>query len=462
MGQQQLFTINGLVDTNKTVWQNLEELAGASAAYVTWDPYTFKYGVVINQPGNSIRSFTDDNIIGAISITETPFDELYNSAEIRFPNKDIRDKTDTIRYDQPAADRFDLEPDNKLSIHFDFVNDPIQADVIARTELKQSRVSKTISFTTDFQQLDMAPGDIIDITNPYWGWDEKLFRIVEITQTDTVQGEIFVDIVAVEYDASVYNYNDLTRLERTVSTGVPAVKNNAAVQTRSDEDLGTQVGRAVATDQGAAGLAAAGYSTVQAIDYALTDTVWETYLNTMWGGIGSGPPGSDQTFDLVADVTGPAKLLRIHQAQPFARAWYIISTGTNTFVQESDNYIPLNWLLRFTPLTGTGEWIRAHDGVYGESDVIFEIVDPEPGEYKLSWNTGYSHNAIGIDTSNLVNNFGNDTFVLQEGQYPTYTETTYNVKETSTISLVKVENVLAPGVGTLASGTQGTWTLFLD
>tara|TARA_B110000503_G_scaffold7990_1_gene10885 strand:- start:6824 stop:8089 length:1266 start_codon:yes stop_codon:yes gene_type:complete len=258
MGQQQLFTINGLVDTNKTVWQNLEELAGASAAYVTWDPYTFKYGVVINQPGNSIRSFTDNNIIGSVSITETPFDELYNSAEIRFPNKDIRDKTDTIRYDQPSAERFDLEPDNKLSIQFDFVNDPIQADVIARTELKQSRVSKTVAFTTDFQQLDMAPGDIIDLTNPYWGWDTKLFRIVEITQTDTVQGDIFVDIVAVEYDADVYNYNDLTRLERTVNTGVPSVKNNTAVQTKSDETLGTQVGRAVGTAPGRTAITSSG------------------------------------------------------------------------------------------------------------------------------------------------------------------------------------------------------------
>jgi len=462
MGQQQIFTINGLVDTNKTVWQNLEELAGASAAYVTWDPYTFKYGVVINQPGNSIRSFTDDNIIGAISITETPFDELYNSAEIRFPNKDIRDKTDTILYTQPPAERFDSEPDNKLSIQFDFVNDPIQADVIARTELKQSRVSKTISFTTDFQQLDMAPGDIIDLTNPYWGWDAKLFRIVEITQTDTVQGEIFVDIVAVEYDADVYNYNDLTRLERTVNTGVAAVKNNAAVQTRSDEVLGTQVGRAVATDEGAAGLAAAGYSTVDAIDYSLSDTVWETYFNTLWGGAGSGPPGSNQTFDFVADVTGPAKLLRIQQAQPFGRAWYRITTGTNSFVQEADNYIPLCWTLYFTPLTGTGDFIRAYDGVFGESDVIFEIVDPQPGEYKLSWNTDSSYNDIGIDTSNLVNNFGSDTFVYQVGQYPTYTQTTYNVKEYTMIQLVKVENVLAPGLGTLASGTQGTWTLFLD
>ena len=313
MGQQQIFTINGLVDTNKTVWQNLEELAGASAAYVTWDPYTFKYGVVINQPGTSIRSFTDDNIIGAISITETPFDELYNSAEIRFPNKDIRDKTDTILYAQPPAERFDSEPDNKLSIQFDFVNDPIQADVIARTELKQSRVSKTISFTTDFQQLDMAPGDIIDLTNPYWGWDAKLFRIVEITQTDTVQGEIFVDIVAVEYDADVYNYNNLTRLERTVNTGIPAVKNNSAVQTKSDEVLGTQVSRATVTD--ATGAQTTAFPKLANYEVTHTTTSLDTKLNVPEA------YGSILTLDA---VSGGAKLLQIMIEGPQATIDYTV------------------------------------------------------------------------------------------------------------------------------------------
>ena len=373
MGQQQIFTINGLVDTNKTVWQNLEELAGASAAYVTWDPYTFKYGVVINQPGNSIRSFNDNNIIGAISITETPFDELYNSAEIRFPNKDIRDKTDTILYAQPPAERFDSEPDNKLSIQFDFVNDPIQADVIARTELKQSRVSKTISFTTDFQQLDMAPGDIIDLTNPYWGWDAKLFRIVEITQTDTVQGEIFVDIVAVEYDADVYNYNDLTRLERTVNTGVPAVKNNAAVQTKSDEVLGTQVSRATVTD--ATGTQTTAFPKLANYEVTQTTTVLDTKLNS------ATPYGSILTLDA---VSGGAKLLQIMIEGPTAVVDYTTYIDEVSTARQYTGSVPLFVQVEYSVDNVTYSLIGQRFLEWTNNTTSFNFTDVDNGYYRVS------------------------------------------------------------------------------
>jgi len=373
MGQQQIFTINGLVDTNKTVWQNLEELAGASAAYVTWDPYTFKYGVVINQPGTSIRSFNDDNIIGAISITETPFDELYNSAEIRFPNKDIRDKTDTILYTQPPAERFDSEPDNKLSIQFDFVNDPIQADVIARTELKQSRVSKTISFTTDFQQLDMAPGDIIDLTNPYWGWDAKLFRIVEITQTDTVQGEIFVDIVAVEYDVDVYNYNDLTRLERTVNTGVPAVKNNAAVQTKSDEVLGTQVSRA--TVQDATGTQTTAFPKLANYEVTQTTTVLDTKLNS------ATPYGSILTLDA---VSGGAKLLQIMIEGPTAVVDYTTYIDEVSTARQYTGSVPLFVQVEYSVDNVTYSLIGQRFLEWTNNTTSFNFTDVDNGYYRVS------------------------------------------------------------------------------
>lgn len=373
MGQQQLFTINGLVDTNKTVWQNLEELAGASAAYVTWDPYTFKYGVVINQPGNSIRSFNDNNIIGAISITETPFDELYNSCEVRFPNKDIRDKTDTIRYDQTPADRFDGEPDNKLSIQFDFVNDPIQADVIARTELKQSRFGRTIAFTTDFQQLDMAPGDIIDITNSYWGFTNQLFRIVEITQTDTVQGEIFVDIVAVEYSADVYNYNDLTRYERIVSTGVPAIKNNTPVQETSDQVLGTQVSRATVTD--ATGAQATAFPKLANFEVTQTTTVLDTKLNS------ATPYGSILTLDA---VSGGAKLLQIFVEGPTAVVDYTVYIDEVSTARQYTGSVPLYVQVEYSVDNVSYTLIGQRFLEWTNNTTSFTFTDVDNGYYRVS------------------------------------------------------------------------------
>jgi len=370
--QQQAFTINGLVDTNKNVWQNAEKLAAASAAWLTWDPWTFQYGVVINKPTASTRSFTDNNIIGSITVSEIPFEELYNSCEIKFPNSDIRDRADYIRYDEPVANRFDYEPDNKLTIEFDFVNNPIQADVIAITELKQSRLTKTVSFTTDFQNLDLAPGDVIDITNEYFDWTAKEFRIVEITQTDTEAGEIFVDIVAVEYSDDTYNYNDLTKLTRTVGNGIPAVKNNTNVQTVSDETVGTQVGRALATDAGKTAITDGGVPVYNSLDLGFSTTTVDTALNSPTGTFGA-------TLQTVA-----VKNLQIIFEGPYGVVDYDVYVDE---VQESRDYVgacPITLTLDYSADNVTYTTQRSVYKEYTGNDHVFNITDAEAGYYRVT------------------------------------------------------------------------------
>lgn len=370
--QQQAFTINGLVDTNKNVWQNAEKLAAASAAWLTWDPFTFQYGVVINQPTASTRSFTDDNIIGSITISEIPFEELYNSCEIKFPNSDIRDRVDYIRYDESAAERFDYEPDNKLTIEFDFVNNPIQADVIAITELKQTRLTKTISFTTDFQHVDLAPGDVIDVTNEYFDFNAKEFRIVEITQTDTEAGEIFVDIVAIEYSDDTYNYNNLTKLTRTVGNGIPAVKNNSNVQTVSDETVGTQVGRALNTDVGKTAITDGGVPVYNSLDIGFTTTTVDTALNNPTGVFGS-----------IYNTTVALKNLQIIFEGPYGTVDYDIYVDE---VQESRDYVgacPLSLTLSYSTDNVTYTTQRSVFKEFTGNGHVFNLTDAAAGYYKL-------------------------------------------------------------------------------
>jgi len=369
--QQQLFSINGLVDTNKNVWQNAEALAGSSAAFLTWDPYIFKYGVVINEPGTSTRSFTDDNIIGAMNVTETPFDELYNSCEVQFPNKDIRDKVDTIRFDEPIANRFDYEPDNRLDIQFDFVNDPIQADVIAITELKQSRVNKTVSFTTDFTNLDVAAGDVIDITNSYWGWSAKLFRVVEITQTDTTDGQIMLDIIAIEYDAEVYNYNNLTRFSRTLNVGVPNIKNNAPVEVARDETTGTQVGRALATTTGKAAITAGGLPVYNSLDSGFTTTQVDTQLN------GASTYGA--TLNTVA-----LKNLQVIVEGPTATVQYSVFIDEVATARAYVGAVPIGITLAYSTDNSSYSNIKQVFKEWTGNSHVFNVTDAAAGYYRIT------------------------------------------------------------------------------
>lgn len=230
-----LFNINGVVSTDKSVMQNVNMLANAVGCWVTYDIAVGKWSVVINRAGTSVASFNDGNIIGGINITGTGVSELYNAVTIEFPHKDLRDQTDYIDFELDSALRFPNELDNKLNISIDLVNDPIQAEYIAVSELKQSRIDKVITFRTDYTNLGLKAGDLIDVTNSYYGYTNKVFRITKMEEDDA-EG-LVISITALEYDADVYDTTGLTRKIREKKTGIVPKDANEALTSSENQAM---------------------------------------------------------------------------------------------------------------------------------------------------------------------------------------------------------------------------------
>lgn len=235
--------INGVIDTNQNVLENLNMLATAAGCFLTWDPSEGLWSVIPNTTGSSVKSFDDSNIIGPIAVSSSGINELYNSVSINFPHKDLRDSVDTIILTIPEGDRYAQELDNNLEITLPIINDPVQAQLIANRELKQSRVDKVIRFTTDYTSNGLKAGDLIAITASMYGFTNKVFRVTAIEEEDTDEGAIVFSITALEYDADVYSTAGLTRETKTKRTGIIPKISNAAIQTSEDIDVGSQVAR---------------------------------------------------------------------------------------------------------------------------------------------------------------------------------------------------------------------------
>lgn len=219
-----LFEINGVISTDKSVMQNINTLCTSAGAWMTYDIAEGKWSVVINRAGASISSFNDSNIIGGINISGTGVNELYNSATIEYPHKDLRDQTDYIDLEIPAGDRFPYELDNRLNIKLDCINNPVTAQYLASVELKQSRIDKVIQFRTDYSKIGLKAGDIIDVTNSVYGYTAKKFRITKVEEEDT-EG-LAISITALEYDENVYSTDGLIRKIREKKTGIIPKDNN--------------------------------------------------------------------------------------------------------------------------------------------------------------------------------------------------------------------------------------------
>ena len=218
------YRINGVLDTNKSVLQNLEALCSSAGSWLSYDSQTGLWGITINKPGSSVASFNDSNIIGSITLNGTGLTDLYNSVKVEFPHIDLNDQQDFVQIDIPAADRNSNEPDNTLQITYDLINDPVIAQQLGFIELKQSRIDKVIKFTTDFSMFGIKAGDIIDVTNEIYGFDHKLFRVTSVVESDGDGGDIQLAITALEYDSTVYD-EDFTRYTVSNATGITTVGN---------------------------------------------------------------------------------------------------------------------------------------------------------------------------------------------------------------------------------------------
>jgi hypothetical protein len=237
-----IFSINGVIDTGRPVLQNMHDIAAASGCWLTYDITAGKWSVIINQVGSSVASFNDSNIIGGINVSSTGLTEVYNTVEIEFPHKDLVDKKDYIKFSIPAGDRYPNEPDNVLTINSELINDPIQAELIAARELKQSRIDKVIEFRTDFSKVGLRAGDLISVTNSVYGFSSKVFRIISLQDEDTDDGNIVISITALEYDAGVYSTAGLVRSVRERNNNIRNKNNNPFLAALDQSGLAKQLG----------------------------------------------------------------------------------------------------------------------------------------------------------------------------------------------------------------------------
>jgi hypothetical protein len=240
--------INGVISTDKTVLQNLNDICNACGAFLTFDISQGKWAVVINTTGSSIKSYSDSNIIGAITVSETGVNELYNSATFEFPHKSLRDQTDFVEVVIPSGDRLPNEIENPLQLQSQLINDPVQAQYIAGIELKQKRLNKIIQFTTDYTSLGLKAGDLIDVTAAMYGFTSKVFRVTKIEEVD--DDVIGINITGMEYDANVYSTAGLVFNERTKKTGILLRQQNDVIKELDDANVAGSIGRMIAANVG--------------------------------------------------------------------------------------------------------------------------------------------------------------------------------------------------------------------
>lgn len=208
--QHSRYQIDGALNTFTPVIDNINKICQAGGAFFTYNAKQGKFGVVVNRPASNAELanafvFSDDNITSSITITSTELYSLYNQIEVEYPSVNQRDQTDIYFAECNASIRNANEPDNCLKYRLDMVNDRSRVAQLANVDLNQSRINTILEFTADFSSMTVDVGDVVKVTLPLYGYNQKLFRAMRVIEQEDPDGMLHCKFTLLEYDADVYD-----------------------------------------------------------------------------------------------------------------------------------------------------------------------------------------------------------------------------------------------------------------
>ena len=220
---QPRYRINGVLDAGQTVLSNIDRIMSACDSWMTYNAALGQWSVVVNKAESTAYAFDDENIIGEIRVSATDITSSINQVEARFPFKENRDQAAFVNIETPSGLLYPNEPVNKYSITYDMVNDSVQAHYLANRLLEQAREDLIVSFSTTYYGIQVDAGDVVSVTNADYGWNAKLFRVMKVNEASLPDGSLGAKLELSEYNAQVYDDQDITQFSPVPNSGLPSV-----------------------------------------------------------------------------------------------------------------------------------------------------------------------------------------------------------------------------------------------
>lgn len=219
---QARYRINGVVDTNKAVLKNIDDIMQACDSWLRYEASTGLWSVTINKAETPALALNDNNIIGSIVVGTVDLAQTVNVVEAKFPDSTNRDQYNYVNEAVPAWLLYPNEPLNKQTLTYELVNDSVQALYLANRVLEQGREDLTITVNTTYVGIQLSAGDVVSITNAAYGWTNKLFRCMQVQESVTQDGSLGAQLQLSEYNAQVYDNFDITQFTPAPNTDLPS------------------------------------------------------------------------------------------------------------------------------------------------------------------------------------------------------------------------------------------------
>jgi hypothetical protein len=257
-----LMDSHAVVDTSVKAIDNVKNFVRGSRSYLNFS--SGKYNILVESTGSASITLTEDNILGGITVQSKNKNSRYNRVIVNFINPDKNYQSDTAQF--PPVDETGLASEDQhatmknddggllLEGRFDFsmLTSPYQAQEMAEIILRRSRSSLDIALRADATALDLAIGDIVNVTHATPSFSAKPFRV----QGMSINTDHTVSLQCSEHQDSFYTFGTQeevplipdTTLPNPFVVQTPTVSVTDELRARNEEAISVLLVNVTATD----------------------------------------------------------------------------------------------------------------------------------------------------------------------------------------------------------------------
>tara|TARA_R100001594_G_scaffold30570_1_gene57165 strand:+ start:22507 stop:25443 length:2937 start_codon:yes stop_codon:yes gene_type:complete len=225
--QIDLLDSHAVLDSSKKSIDLVKQLIGGSRAFLNYT--AGKYKILVETTGSASITLTEDNIIGNLVVSSTAKNSRYNRVIVSFINPNKNYQSDEAQF--PPVDETGIASDDQHAtmktadggillerrFNFNTITNPYQAQEMAEVILRKSRSSLNVSLVADATAMDLAVGDIVNITHATPAFSAKAFRVIGIT----LNASCTVSLRLTEHQDSYYTFGTQQTVPTIPDTTLP-------------------------------------------------------------------------------------------------------------------------------------------------------------------------------------------------------------------------------------------------
>jgi hypothetical protein len=216
-----IYDCHAVIDVSKTIIDNVKILLSGMQGQLVYSQGVYK--LIPENDYTASYAFNEDNILSNITIVGEKRKDKYNRVIATFTNPDKEWQQDQIEYPEAGSSEYTsllaedsgFELETRMSL--ETITNVYQARNAAYTLLYRSRSQLKCSFLATVDALQVAVGDIVNVTHSSLGWSAKKFRVIGLS----LQQDGNVGVSLYEHDATIYAWNEGVEVEQPAATTLP-------------------------------------------------------------------------------------------------------------------------------------------------------------------------------------------------------------------------------------------------